>query len=95
MFEGTLELNSPISKEDWDKLTDVELEVSDHIWFTTPSGKRVDYVKADVLEQIKTEIASIEIFGHIDKDTAFIRSAEQVKNMALKIIDKHMKGGAE
>lgn len=53
-FEFTL--HSPLSKEDWDKLTDVELEKTEHIWFETPSGKKVDYISAKVIDKIKAEI---------------------------------------
>ena len=81
-FEGTLELNSPISKEDWDKLTDVELEVSDHIWFTTPSGKRVDYVKADVLEQIQ-----VDIYEHFMTIDGGVHDKSALK--CMEIIDKY------
>ena len=55
-FSGTIELNSPLSKEDWDKLTDVELEKTEHIWFETPSGKKVDYISAKVLDRIRAEM---------------------------------------
>ena len=49
-------LHNPLSKEDWDKLTDVELEKTEHIWFETPSGKKVDYISAKVLNKIRAEI---------------------------------------
>lgn len=41
------------------------------------------------LEKIREEINSIEISGQIDINTSFVRTSEQVKNMALKIIDKY------
>ena len=40
----------------------------------------------DVLEQIRAEIDGIEINGQVDEHTLFIRSGEQVKQMALDII---------
>lgn len=46
------------------------------------------------LEQIRAEIDGIEINGQIDEHTSFIRSGEQVKQMALDIIDKY-KGDKE
>ena len=47
-----------------------------------------------VLEQIRDEIDRIEINGQVDEHTMFIRSGEQVKQMALNIIDKY-KGDKE
>ena len=41
------------------------------------------------LEKIRDEISSIEISGQIDINTSFVRTSEQVKNMALEIIDKY------
>ena len=51
-----------------------------------------DAQTVDVLEQIRDEIDGIEINGQIDEHTSFIRTGEQIKNMALEIIDKQTKG---
>ena len=48
----------------------------------------------DVLEQIRDEIDGIEINGQVDAHTMFIRTGEQVKQIALEIIDKY-KGDKE
>ena len=45
------------------------------------------YQKA--FKDIRAEIESVQINGQIDNHTAFIRSGEQVKNMALEIIDSY------
>lgn len=45
--------------------------------------------KKDVLDKIKAEITAIVINGQIDEHTAFIRTAEQIKQMALDVIDKY------
>lgn len=45
--------------------------------------------KASVLDNLRAEIDEIEINGQIDEHTAFIRTGEQVKQMALQIIDKY------
>lgn len=42
--------------------------------------------------QIRAEIDGIEINGQVDEYTMFIRTGEQVKQMALDIIDKYTKG---
>ena len=46
----------------------------------------------EVLNKIRAEIDRIEINGQVDEHTMFIRTAEQVKQMALDIIDKYTKG---
>ena len=42
-----------------------------------------------LVDDIKAEIKQIIINGQIDEHTSFIRTGEQVKTMALDIIDKH------
>ena len=42
-FEFTL--NSPLTDEDWDKITDTEFEKTDRITFRTKSGKTVEFAK--------------------------------------------------
>ena len=54
-------------------------------------------IKCDI-EDIKAEIQAIKINGQVDEHIMFTRSGEQVKNLALEIIDKHISGdmrGAE
>lgn len=46
-IEFTMELESPMTKEDWEKITDVEMKRTDKIVFTTPSLKEVTFVRAD------------------------------------------------
>ena len=46
----------------------------------------------DIEQAVKdaiAEIEQIELSGYVDEKTMFIRTAEQVKNMALKIIKEH------
>lgn len=45
MDEMTLELNSPITEEQWDAITDVDFEHTDRVWFHTKNGKDVEFVK--------------------------------------------------
>ena len=42
-----------------------------------------------MLNKIRAEIDGIEINGQVDEHTMFIRTGEQVKKMALQIIDKY------
>lgn len=41
------------------------------------------------LDKIRTDITAIVINGQVDEHTAFIRTGEQVKQMALDVIDKY------
>lgn len=52
----SIELTSPIDEESWKVIADAEFDNTEHVYFTTPSGKRVDFIKADVLEKIRAEI---------------------------------------
>ncbi len=46
MDEMTLTLNSPITEEQWDAITDVDFEHTNEITFHTKHGKEVKFVKA-------------------------------------------------
>ena len=52
----SFELKYPIDVETWEKLADVALDNTDRVHFTTTSGKRVDFIRADVLDKIRAEI---------------------------------------
>lgn len=41
------------------------------------------------LNKIRSEVAAINIYGHVDAHTMFIRTGEQVKRVVLEIIDKY------
>ena len=53
-FEFTL--HSPLTQEDWNKLSDAELENSPSVIFQTPQGRQVKYIKCEALDKIKSEI---------------------------------------
>lgn len=88
---GTLELNSPLTKECWDILADVELENTESMWFTTPSGKRVDYIRADILDKIQSEI---EALNPVDCVSIYSyeghEGARDMKSDVLRILDKYI-----
>lgn len=46
MDEMTLTLDSPITEEQWDAITDVDFEHTNEITFYTKHGKEVKFVKA-------------------------------------------------
>ncbi len=79
-MSNTLTLNNPLSESDWDKICDVELEKTKHIWFETPSGKRDDFLRADILDKIRAEIVELRKDYH---------EYGWVYDDALEIIDKY------
>ena len=54
------------------------------------SEKVCEHDKQIVLDKIRSEVTAITINGQVDEHTMFIRTGEQVKQMALGIIDKYM-----
>lgn len=50
----TFTLKSPITDEQWDKITDADFEHTNHIWFETKHGK-VEFVKASVQPEYKLD----------------------------------------
>ena len=53
-FEFTL--HSPLTQEDWNKISDAEHENTRSITFQTPQGRQVRYIKCEVLDKIRAEI---------------------------------------
>lgn len=41
----TLELNNPLTEEQWDILDDVDFDHTEHMWFHTKHGKEVHFYK--------------------------------------------------
>ena len=82
----SIELTSPIDEESWKVIADAELDNTEHIYFATPSGKRVDFIKANVLDKLRTEIEQIanEEQEHDKKWAMGLR-------YAIKVIDKYKK----
>lgn len=52
MDEMTFTLNSPITEEQWDAITDVDFEHTNEITFHTKHGKEVKFVKASAQQEI-------------------------------------------
>ena len=77
----SIELNHPLDKEAWKVIEDAELDNTERIYFTTPSDKRVEFIKADVLDKIRDEMEDILIINQDEE-----RIYQQIK----AIIDKHM-----
>ena len=78
-FEFTL--HSPLTKEDWNKLSDAELENTMSVTFQTPQGRRVKYIKCEVLDKIRAELIQ-----SIQNGTLKIESGNEE---LFRIIDKY------
>lgn len=79
-FEFTL--HSPLTKEDWNKISDAEHENTMYVTFNTPQGRQVKYIKCEVIDKIRAEIEKIPTNycgGYIGLD----------KQEVLQIIDKY------
>ena len=90
-FEFTL--HSPLTQEDWNKLTDAELENTMSITFQTPQGRQVKYIKCEVLDKIRAEIeilAKPSEFGGRGNG----KSVRYGLCKALEIIDKYQAEGS-
>ena len=83
-FEFTL--NSPLTKEDLDKISDVEFENTQSVTFQTPQGRQVRYIKCEVLDKIKAEIDQY-LFQN-EFGSAYRKEVSQ-------IIDKYKAEGSE
>lgn len=84
-FEFTL--HSPLTKEDWNKISDAEHENTTSVTFQTPQGRQVRYIKCEILDKIRAEI---DVARFIDKDTKLCKNANASGlEVALQIIDKY------
>ena len=59
-------LHSPLTQEDWDKISDVECENTASVTFRTPQGRQVRYVKSEVLDKIRAEILEEKEHAYAD-----------------------------
>ena len=83
------EINSPLTKEDWDKIADVELEKTNRVWFKTPSGKSVEFIPVSVIDDIKAEIEKEIIPRNSDQYDNEVKWQNMGLRMALKVIDRY------
>ena len=90
MDDFTLTLHSPITEEEWDILTDVDLDHSPQIEFHTKHGKAVTYVKVIHCKDCMHN-------GSFDTDcpiTWTSRSDEDFCSFA-EVLSETLKGGGE
>lgn len=86
-FEFTL--HNPLTKEDWDKITDVELENTMSVTFQTPQGRQVKYIRCEVLDKVRAEITNIHLTDTDGHSGNWYREPQAIINEALQIIDRH------
>lgn len=55
----------------------------------------IEMCKVDTFDKIRAEVTAIAISGQVDEHTIFVRTGEQVKQMALEIINKYRAGSEE
>lgn len=88
-FEFTL--HSPLTKEDWNKISDAEHERTNFVTFQTPQGRQVKYIKCDVLDKIRADIWDLhycdEEKSMTDEDRADAYNNAIIQ--AIEIIDKY------
>ena len=85
-FEFTL--HSPLTKEDWNKLSDAEFENTMSVTFQTPQGRQVRFIKCEVLDKIRAEIERLTYYWcEVNPRT--------VIDEVLDIIDKYKAGSEE
>ena len=90
-----LKLNSPLTKADWNKICDVELEHTKKITYKTPSGKEVVFISLAELEEIKAEIINKKC-KYCDIDSNIQKCHEDNFTICdvydiLVILDNHIK----
>ena len=87
MDEMTLTLNSPITEEQWDAITDVDFEHTNEITFHTKHDKTVKFVKASAQpEQTDCEYCHEDSDGYarpIEKNS-HVWLARQGRTMKLR-----------
>lgn len=89
-------LHSPMTQEDWNKLSDAEHENTTSVTFQTPQGRQVRYIKCEVLDKIRSEIEQEynRLSATRADETLELGECLGLKK-SLKIIDKYVGEGSE
>jgi len=85
-------LHSPLTKEDWNKISDAEHENTISVTFQTPQGRQVKYIKCEVLDKIRAEIYLKQYDFMSDKD--YDEGIRFGLMLAYQIIDKYKAEGS-
>lgn len=84
--EFTLTLNSPITEEQWDIITDVDFDNTNEITFHTKHGKEVKFVKASTQPEPCEDAVSRSLMREIGA-TCMARRGEDGELYALGSLD--------
>lgn len=87
IFTGnfSMELKHPIDEKTWDIISDTEFDKTNRIWFETKSGKKVAFIKEDVLDKIRAKIEEgAKIVQHVNIEKA------KALCWCLDVIDKYI-----
>lgn len=82
-----LTLHDPLTKDDWNKISDAEHENTMSVTFQTPQGRQVKYIKCEVLDKIRGEIEEQKKERCFDDDDMFVYRTGL--DDAIYIIDKY------
>lgn len=91
--EFEFSLHSPMTKEDWAKISDAEHEHTTYVTFQTPQGKHVKYIKYDILNKIRTAI--LDYYTDCERMRIFSFTANTIKQDIADIFDKYIEEGGE
>lgn len=83
----TLTLNSPITEEQWDMITDVDLDNTNEITFHTKHGKEVKFIKASAQPE-QVCVANVTLTDEQVKE-----AVEKVKSAVISVIKPDRKIG--
>ena len=88
----TLTLNSPITEEQWDTITDVDFEHTNEITFHTKHGKEVVFVKKSAQPEQRKKgkwipVTRIEEWNKEDGLTGFPPEVAVFPNCTIKYVD--------
>lgn len=61
-FETTIELDSPLTDEQWEAIANYEFDYCDSVTFNTPKGKQVKFVKENLWIPCKKRLPEKEGF---------------------------------
>jgi len=84
MDEMTLTLNSTITEEQWDAITDVDFEHSNEITFHTKHGKEVKFVKASAQPELPKQFMSDDC---ISRSELYKKVCEAEKLARERVLD--------
>lgn len=85
----TLTLDSPLTEEQWDAITDVDFDATEQIYFNTKHGKNVEFIKTSAILAYLAELIKLFEPSGIDINGRWVGGDEKlfyfVKELMRKI----------